>query len=379
MTHPFRTFILKVHSRCNLDCDYCYVYHHADQNWKRQPRRMSEATLRRSAERIEEHAARHQLSSVQVVLHGGEPLLAGAAWLDAACTTLREVVTTPTVHLSMQSNATLLDEDMLDVLLRHRVRVGLSLDGARGANDLHRVDHAGASSFDAAERGVRLLTREAWRSVFAGFLCTIDLRAPPVETYEFLCSFDPPGIDFLLPHGHWGAPPPGKQEPLKGAPYADWLLPIFERWYSEPAPRVQVRLFTELMSLTLGGRSRDEAIGLEPITLVVVETDGTYEGVDTLKSTYDGAVRTDMSVVEQALDEVLQHPMVAARQAGVDALGARCRSCDVMRVCGGGYYPHRYDPATGFQNPSIFCSDLFALCTHVGRRLRSDLARAAGR
>ena len=28
---PFRQFILKVHSRCNLSCSYCYVYEMADQ------------------------------------------------------------------------------------------------------------------------------------------------------------------------------------------------------------------------------------------------------------------------------------------------------------------------------------------------------------
>ena len=31
---PFRQFILKVHSRCNLSCSYCYVYEMADQAWR---------------------------------------------------------------------------------------------------------------------------------------------------------------------------------------------------------------------------------------------------------------------------------------------------------------------------------------------------------
>ena len=38
---PFRQFILKVHSRCNLSCTYCYVYEMADQGWPRLPRQMS--------------------------------------------------------------------------------------------------------------------------------------------------------------------------------------------------------------------------------------------------------------------------------------------------------------------------------------------------
>ncbi|MEU9838708.1 hypothetical protein AB0C69_05725, partial [Actinomadura sp. NPDC048032] len=35
---PFREFILKIHSRCNLACDYCYVYEMGDQSWRDQPR-----------------------------------------------------------------------------------------------------------------------------------------------------------------------------------------------------------------------------------------------------------------------------------------------------------------------------------------------------
>jgi uncharacterized protein len=29
-------FIVKVHSRCDLSCDYCYMYEMADQSWRDQ-------------------------------------------------------------------------------------------------------------------------------------------------------------------------------------------------------------------------------------------------------------------------------------------------------------------------------------------------------
>ena len=38
---PFQQFIVKVHSRCNLSCSYCYVYEMADQAWRQQPKRMT--------------------------------------------------------------------------------------------------------------------------------------------------------------------------------------------------------------------------------------------------------------------------------------------------------------------------------------------------
>src|ERR1700677_2497558 len=78
---PFRQFILKVNSRCNLSCSYCYVYEMADQAWQGMPKRMSNAIGAKAVQRIAEHAEKHNLDLVHVILHGGEPLLAGTDWL----------------------------------------------------------------------------------------------------------------------------------------------------------------------------------------------------------------------------------------------------------------------------------------------------------
>jgi uncharacterized protein len=98
---PFRQFIVKLHSRCNLSCSYCYVYHHVDQSWRDRPRVMSGDTLAATAQRIGEHAGRHALDGLVVVLHGGEPLLAGHAVVDRTITAIRAAVPAgTTAHLS---------------------------------------------------------------------------------------------------------------------------------------------------------------------------------------------------------------------------------------------------------------------------------------
>ena len=62
---PFQQFIVKVHSRCNLACTYCYVYEMADQAWRNLPQRMPAAVAGQLVERIAEHARRHDLPSVE--------------------------------------------------------------------------------------------------------------------------------------------------------------------------------------------------------------------------------------------------------------------------------------------------------------------------
>jgi hypothetical protein len=72
---------------CDLACDYCYMYEMADQRWREQPYRMSPEIVDRVAARIGEHVRTRDLSSVELVLHGGEPLLAGPDPTTAAVTT----------------------------------------------------------------------------------------------------------------------------------------------------------------------------------------------------------------------------------------------------------------------------------------------------
>src|ERR1700693_4401089 len=74
---PFHEFIIKIHSRCDLACDYCYMFEMADQSWRDKPRKMSHEVAARTAARIGEHARAHNIANIALFLQGGEPLLAG--------------------------------------------------------------------------------------------------------------------------------------------------------------------------------------------------------------------------------------------------------------------------------------------------------------
>lgn len=364
---PFRQFILKVHSRCNLSCTYCYVYEMADHGWPSLPRRMDTAIAAKVADRIGEHARAHDLPGVEVILHGGEPLLAGAGWLTELAGMLRARVPAQ-VNIGVQTNGTLLRPRMLQTLKQLGIGIGVSLDGDAEATGRHRLYPSGRNSFDAVADGLRLLGSPGFREIYSGILCTIDVQNDPVATYEALLEFRPPAVDLLLPHANWSCPPPGSG-------YADWLIAVFERWYSAPEQETRIRLFAELIQLVLGNPGAVEGLGLGPSTLIVIDTDGSIKQLDSLSSTYEGAAETGLHVSTDAFDAALGHPTTVARQIGVDALSAQCQQCPVRRVCGGGLYPHRYRSGAGFRHPSVYCADLMKLITHVSGRVLGDVAR----
>lgn len=369
---PFRDFIVKIHSRCDLSCDYCYIYEMADQSWRNQPRRMSGDVAEHAASRIGEHARTHGIANLNLILHGGEPLLAGHELIWKLVTdTRKEAGADVHVRASVQTNGVGLNDSYLRLFRELGVRVGISLDGDAEAHNRHRRFASGRGSYAAVSAALERLRDSRFQGLFAGLLCTVDLRNDPLATYEALAAFDPPRIDFLLPHGTWDAPPPGRNSDDDHTPYADWLIAIFDRWYTDP--RIGVRLFDEIMRLILGRVATGEAVGLTPARMVVIETDGSIEQVDTLKSVQEGASWTGLHVARDPLDAALKLPGVVARQLGEMALSAECRKCPIHRVCGGGMYVHRYRSGTGFSNPSVYCPDLMHLIRHVHAIMQADI------
>lgn len=372
---PFQQIVLKVHSRCDLACDHCYIYEHADQSWRTRPKAISDEAISWTALRLAEHAKSHALPSVSVILHGGEPLLAGPARLRRVCEEFTAALDgVAALDLRIHTNGIQLSGRFLDLFDEFDVRVGISLDGDRGANDRHRRYADGRTSHPLVLRSVALLRQERYRHLFLGLLCTVDVANDPVAVYDALAELEPPRIDFLLPHATWDDPPVRPD----GSPtaYADWILRVFDRWDARGRP-VPVRLFDSVLSTLSGGPSLTESLGLAPSDLVVVETDGSLEQVDSLKSAYEGAAATGFDVFGDSFDDVAGHPGVRARQLGLAGVSPTCRQCPVVRSCGGGLYTHRYATGTGFDNTSVYCTDLTALIRGIEERTADATASPA--
>lgn len=369
---PINEFIVKVSSRCNLNCDYCYEYNLGDDSWKSQPKLMDIDTVRVLARRIAEHAKAHSIPKVFVSLHGGEPLLLGAHRLDETCRVLRDEIGNATLpSFTMQTNATLLDDEIVEVIRNQGIAVSVSIDGDSESNDRHRVDHQGRGSHARVVEGIARLKAGA-PECFSGILAVMDLRNDPIRTFDSIASYGVDWVDFLLPHYNWDrVPPRPSDDPIA---YGRWYLAIYEAWTADRHPGVTVRFLANIVSQLVGGDSVYEAMTLAPCTLVTVATDGSIEAVDCLKSTATGVQQIGINIHGATFDHAVRAKMVSLRQSGEDQLAPECRSCEFKRECAGGYFPHRWGRGRGFSNPSVFCEDLFWL---VGR-IRADLLSRRG-
>ena len=110
-----------VGSRCNLSCEYCYYLD------KPAGEVMDDALLEQYTRQV---IAVHGLNAeIEFAWHGGEPTLAGGAFFEKALAFQKRYGKGRIIRNTMQTNATLLDDDLCRLFKSNGFLLGVSIDG----------------------------------------------------------------------------------------------------------------------------------------------------------------------------------------------------------------------------------------------------------
>ena len=347
------------------------MYQHADQTWKNKPRCLSEHHQELFAKRLGEYVAEKGLRRVVIVYHGGEPLLFGVENIIRFTELLRARLSPLHCEASfgIQTNGTLLKEEHLKTLQEHGITVSLSIDGPKEMHDQHRVDLKNRPTFDKVYAALQLLRR--YPETFSGCIAVINPHSEPRRLFEF---FDANGVsefNILIPDANHVALPAGRDK--NPDLYKNWLIEAFDCWFDHYS-HLKCKYFDWLLKAVLGHTSETDSFGLGDISLLVLETDGTYHNHDVLKITEENSSSLGLNLEE--------HPILAAESAEKirfhrtlltkEGLSPQCQSCKHLLVCGGGFIGHRFG-RNGYLNPTVYCEEMYALIDHITSRLKETL------
>lgn len=153
------TLIMKITSGCNLRCPYCYTAHTLA---KRDI--MPIETFKKAIQNIGVG-----YDSVSIIYHGGEPLLAPLSWYKESVEVLERYkrLFGFTYSLSLQSNATLMDDEYNEFFLKHNINVGYSFDGLN--NDKTRKSTKkvleNKEKYESLGGCIALITADNWNQI----------------------------------------------------------------------------------------------------------------------------------------------------------------------------------------------------------------------
>ncbi|WFU34870.1 radical SAM protein [Bradyrhizobium brasilense] len=360
---PITQLLVKVAARCNIDCSYCYWFRDAAVYDK--PKLMSAEVLQQLLLRLEQHVARYSLVDFPVILHGGEPLLWGVDNFHRFAEGCEGISsrTGCEIPIAVTTNGVLIDDEWLDCFEARNISVAISIDGPAHIHDAHRKTFQGTGTHAAVERAARMLVS---RDIGVIALAVCNPAYAPKEYADFFAACGIANYDIMIPDATVD------EKPSSIAPFYNGL---FDLWLeaNRTKPTSNVRIISDMVAALIGNNAPTEGVGHKPVELCTVMTDGTVEAHDVLRIAGDGFTNTRFNIFDHAIDDVRTEPRwKAARDASVN-LCEKCRQCKFMNACGGGYLPHRFSTKNGFDNPSVYCDDLYSMFENMQSVLERHL------
>lgn len=371
-----KALVVKVASRCNLNCTYCYMYNMGDTTYKNQPKVMQHDVIGALINEINSYCLKYELKTFLIVFHGGEPLLTGKDFYEDFVTAEKKIIGDKVrLIYTIQTNAVLLTDAWCELFARLNITVGISLDGTAAINNKYRIDHSGKGSYDRIVKGLKIAQNNAKINRALGIITVINNSVSPYEVYSHFKELGIRKADFLFPDANYEHQPIRTyNNPLTVEyEYGQWLSDLFDLWIADDSSRIKINFFENIILTLLGERVSNEVIGTENNELLVIETDGSIESVDTLRICGNGITKEDINIKTSGLADAFNNEMVKLYYSANKNLCKTCSSCPVSEVCGGGYLPHRYKNSNGFDNPSVYCKDLMKLITHIQNNIFSQL------
>jgi uncharacterized protein len=358
--------ILKTVERCNIACRYCYFFFAGDESYRLHPPYIPRPTIEKVAAFLADGARQMQLSTLQIDFHGGEPMMQKKRDFDWMCTLLRDTVGSVTrLQLAMQTNAMLVDDGWIDLFEKHRISLGVSLDGPADYHDRERVDHQGRGTHERVVHGLKRLfaAAEAGRVPTPGVLAVIDSSYDAKRLYDYLVrELGAKLFDALLPD--LNPDTFGDRDPRA---YGKFLCDLFDAWAGDDDPDVYIRIIRAFMGKLAGRNSFlfNQGAGSFNSAAISISSEGRLYPDDVLRSTGIWAEVDGPRIEETDLPSFLSSPIYREIASLRSQLPEKCTSCCWAEACGGGAEWNRFSKAQRFARETVYCEGLKDFYAHV--------------
>jgi len=347
--------VLKTAERCNINCSYCYFFNKEDKSYKEHPPFLSENKVTKISNFLANGCEELSLQGISIIFHGGEPLLQKKSQFDAMCTQFRKTLE-PHVDLtfSVQTNAMLVDQEWIELFSKHKVGVGVSLDGPKDYNDLFRQDHLKRGTYDRVKKGITQLNIAVKHNLIStiGLISVINPNFDAKRIYRhFVDDLHCTRLNFLLPdytHDSFHA-----DSVLN---YGKYLCDLFHEWIKDDNPIIQIRFINSIINKFMSDPTLNPS-SLEN-TLIVISSNGNIVPDDTLRITKFWNNDEEINIENVSLKEYLETSIFKIINQAKRQLPATCQSCCWKNICEGGSAIHRYSKEKKFNNASLFCDAL---------------------
>lgn len=263
-----------------------------------------------------------------ITFHGGEPLLIGYDLLKKGFDMVKKY---PNTVLAIQTNGTLINDEIIQLFADYKVRVGISIDGPKYMHDAYRYNIAGEGSFDMIYRNIEKMRAAG---VLVGALATVtDITVKnPTDFYMFFRNLN---LDFSFNPCFTDPNLPSSYNVLNMGEFIEFYKQMFDLWVNDKEGKLSISCFERILSaMSIKSSPWMEVCTYIPDcsrTTVAINSDGEF-----YRCLHYCMDRKNLigKISKDNLNKALGDSVLSARW---DCLkNTECKDCDIQEYCCGG-------------------------------------------
>lgn len=342
------TIIFRTTNECNLRCKYCYDANNHDDCISK---RIATEEFFNNEEDIISDAKKifYNSKRAKFIFHGGEPLLVDSSLLLDFCKRLRKDIP---IKYSIQTNGTLINDEVIKLFREENFSVGISLDGANEEQNNARIFKNGKGSFSTVIEKINLLKQE---QIKFGIIISVNRLhiGKEQELYDFLaetkinCNIRPV---FPTVNGD-------NSLVMSLEEYVTFFNNLFDIWYNDEERRVsttQINEFFKELKMVVMDDFVDRTCECSPncfLNFISLSTNGDLYSCNRLYNINDfyyGNIR-DMEMVD------VENKALLLVKKRLEYIKKECKGCQLVSKCYGGCPAEAYNSYFDINKRSDFC------------------------
>jgi uncharacterized protein len=330
---------------------------------------MSLDTVARLFERVTRFSGTE--TPIYLIWHGGEPLLMGQNFYDYIGQKTKEYHEFQIIN-ALQTNATLIDDEFIDVVVRHGFRFSTSLDGPAALHDRSRKDRDGKPTFEKVMESVASLKA---RGVPVGAITVLNRLSKDymAEIYKFFSTAQIHlRINPVQYHGK--AAENRHQVAISPVEYGHEMIKIFDMWYHDSETRIMVDPFRIIIGNIVTGtvhscEFRRQCHG----EVMSVSPDGGVYPCGQFNGDEDFYLG---NIHEKGFSEIMKSPGMKALLMRVPENIKSCTRCEYVEICNCGCTASAVCRNGDIMQPDFYCAGRKMLFQHIIDTIAGDIRKA---
>ena len=269
MFKPFSLLIKPASADCNLRCEYCFYLDKCELYPERKVHRMSLAVL----ERMIASYMKTSQPCYAFGWQGGEPTLMGIDFFRKVTEVQRKYGQRGvTVANGLQTNGTMISDEMARHFAEYKFLLGVSLDGPADIHDFYRKTNAGSGSHELVMQGIKRLEKYEVEFNILVLVNAANVKRAR-ELYHYYLEH---GFHFLqfIPCVEFDENDQPYSYAISGEEWGDFLCEIYDLWYQHDTRKVSIRLFDSMLNLMVDNIRNICLFGRNCCQYFVVENSG---------------------------------------------------------------------------------------------------------